>query len=139
MGLFFDDFNFDDIFSKTWSVFNRPVKDMYPYQAFKNENGYIIVCNTLGIDKKDLYVGIEKEKGKPYPILKIKGTTHIERIDYDNSVDLGIALKFDSQILSIKYEVTNGLTIVYLKTSEPMKRPALEAEYIEPTDEDFDW
>lgn len=130
-------FDFDSFFDRAWNNFNRPVKDMYPYQAYKAENGYIIVCNTLGIDKKDISVGIEREKGTAYPVLKIKGKSELERINFENSVDLGILLKFRSDIASVKYEVKNGLTIVYLKVEEPEK-PQLSAEYIEPGD-DFDF
>lgn len=122
MGIFgnFDDF--DDIFGRLYNNFNRPVKDMKPFKAFKvDDKGYIIVCNTLGMNKDNLQVHIEREKGRPYPILKIKGETSIERINFTNSVDLGIQLKFDEEIEEVHYEVKDGLTTVYIKLKEEVK------------------
>ena len=134
MGFFND---FDNIFDRMWNNFTRPVKDMYPYTAYKTDNGFIIVCNTLGIDKKDISVGIEKEAGCPFPILKIRGKTSLEKIDFENTVDLGIQLRFKAPVTSIKYDVRNGLTTVYLKVVEP-DIPEIVAEPID-DDDDFDW
>ena len=68
---FFNEFN--KIFGLVSNNFNRPVKDMQPYNIFKQDKGYIIVVNTLGINREDLDIEIVEEKGRPFPVLKIKG------------------------------------------------------------------
>lgn len=131
--MLFDDF--DSIFSGIYNSFNRPVKDMQPFKAYKNEKGYIIVCNTLGISKSDLHVKIDREKGNPYPILKIDGYTKIEKVNFENKVNLGITLRINDKIKSVNYEVKNGLTIVYLELEKP-EVETLTAKYI---DGELDW
>lgn len=111
---FFDDS--DNIFSSIFNKFNRPVRDQSPYCIYKADGkGFIVVCNTLGIDKNDISVNIEKNKGRGYPSLRVKGSTEIEKIKFQNSVDLAILLRLDEQIEDVSYEVKNGLTIVYIK------------------------
>lgn len=117
---FFDDFN--NFFGKAWSNFSRPVKDMYPYTVYKIDNKrYIVACNTLGISKDDLKVGVEtNKKGSTYPVLRIKGSTKFDKqgVKFDNNVDLGINLEIDpneAEVEDVKYEVKDGITIVYLK------------------------
>ena len=67
---------------------------MSPYKAYQIEDkGFIIVCNTTGIEPKDISVKIEKEQGRPYPLLKIMGESKIERINFENRVNLGIEVK----------------------------------------------
>ena len=133
----FDDF--DGLFSSLYNRFNRPVRDMSPYAVYKSPGkGFIVVCNTLGIDKEDLSVNIEKEKGRPFPILKIKGKTEIQKINFANSVDLAIQLKLDSDIKDIKYEMKNGLTIIYIATKVE-EVPTVEAKYVENDSSSLDW
>lgn len=134
---FFDDF--DNMFSNIWNRFNRPVKDQTPYSVYKaTGKGYVIVCNTLGMDKNDLSVNIEKEKGRPYPILRIKGETKIEKINFHNSVDLAIQLKLEDEIEDVNYELRNGLTIVYIKV-KTVETPKIEAKYIDDGSRSLDW
>ena len=136
---FFNDFG--DLFPNLWNKFNRPVKDQFPYSLYKADNkGYIVVCNTLGIDKKDLSVNVVKEKGRSYPTLRVKGETDIENIGFHNMVDLAISLKLENPIDDVKYEVRNGLTLVYIKTKLPDEEPKIEATLLENDGSDsFDW
>ena len=135
--MLFDD-EFNDLFNGLWNRFSRPVLDQTYYRAYSVPGkGFIIVCNTLGISKDDISVKIEKRKGDAYPILKISGETKLEKINFQNKIDLGIKLKFDREIESVSYEVKDGLTIVYLKTKteEPEK---FEVKYAD-TSNTLDW
>ena len=141
MNNFNDDFDglFDDLFGGMWNRFNSPVKDMSPYKAYEIDGkGYVIVCKTLGIAKEDISVRVEKEKGQAYPVLKIKGETTIDKINFTNKVDLGIKLKIDKMIENVNYEVKDGLTIIYLKTKAPIK-DEISVNYIDDGGKSLDW
>lgn len=124
---------FDRFFNQEFSIFNRPVKDMQPYNIYKEDNGFIIVINTLGIGKDDLNIEIVRERGKAYPILKISGETNMERIAFQNNIKLGISLNIDEKIDELAYEVKNGLTIIYLKFEET-EEERIMAKYIDDPD-----
>lgn len=134
----FDDFNFDDIFSKVWNNFSRPVLDQKPFSCFACDKGYIIVVNTLGIDKKNLSVTLENEKGRPYPVLKIKGETDLKKINFKNSVNLGISLKLDNPIKELSYKCENGLTTILIETEKPKATKTMSAKLID-DDSSLDW
>lgn len=127
-----DFFNeFDGLFDKMWNRFNRPVFDQKPYNVFDVPGkGFIVVCNTLGIAKENISVRIESEKGQGFPVLKIKGETDISKINFRNSIDLGIKLKLDNPVESVSYEVKDGLTIIYLQTKKEEKEQ-ITAKYID--------
>jgi len=125
---FFDEF--ENLFKLTFSNFNRPVKDMQPYRYQKTENGYIFVINTLGIGKNDVSVEITSQKGDPYRSLRVSGKTKMEKINFENNVDLAIRLITDEEIEDVAYEVKDGLTIIYLKVKKNIL-PELKAKFIE--------
>lgn len=104
-----DDFYFG-LLSNVW---NSPVKDMKPMKAFAVEDGYNIVCKTLGIAKEDIHVDVINDGGSP--MLKISGATRIDNIDFENTVDLRIKLTYAEKIEAIEYCVRDGLTIIHLK------------------------
>ena len=134
----FDDY-FDDLFSKVWNNFSRPVLDQKPFSYFPCDKGYIIVVNTLGIDKKNLSVTLENEKGRPYPVLKIKGETDLKKIDFKNSVNLGIGLKVDSEIKDISYKCENGLTTILVETEKPSTKGNTISGKLIDDDASLDW
>jgi HSP20 family molecular chaperone IbpA len=136
---FFGDFNreLNDLFKLTFNTFNRPVKDMQPYRYIRKDNGFIFVINTLGIKREDIIVQVTNEQGDPYKQLRVQGKTEMERINFENSVDLAIRLKIEEEIEDVAYEVNNGLTIVYLKLKKVPKQE-MNAKYLEPTEE-FDF
>jgi HSP20 family molecular chaperone IbpA len=136
---FFGDFNreLNDLFKLTFNTFNRPVKDMQPYRYIRKDNGFIFVINTLGIKREDIIVQVTNEQGDPYKQLRVQGKTEMERISFENSVDLAIRLKIEEEIEDVAYEVNNGLTIVYLKLKKVPKQE-MNAKYLEPTEE-FDF
>jgi HSP20 family molecular chaperone IbpA len=134
---FFDEFNreMNELFKLSHSFFNRPVKDMQPYHLVKVDNGYIVVINTLGIDKEDIMVELKTKQGSPYKYLHVSGKTKMEKINFENNVDLAIALHMGSDIVDLTYNIKNGLTVVFLKMSEP--KVELEAKFVE--DDAFDF
>jgi len=83
-----------------------------------------------------------KEKGRAYPVLKIKGETTIKKINFKNTVDLSIILKLNSEIEDVQYEVKNGLTLVYIRTVLPKEDlPTIEAKLVDEDSDDsaLDW
>ena len=129
---FFNEFN--KIFGLVSNNFNRPVKDMQPYNIFKQDKGYIIVVNTLGIKREDLDIEIVEEKGRPFPVLRIKGKTAMENINFENSVNFGITLNIQEDIDELAYETKDGLTIIYLKLKQEKKQKMI-AKFIENPDD----
>jgi len=135
--LLFDDF--DNIFNKLTNSFTRPVKDQQPFSVYSDAKGYIVVCNTLGIDKGDITVNLNKEKGSPYPVLSIKGESKIEKINFSNIVNLSIRLRILETVESLSFETKNGLTLIYLKVKHEQTK-TLNAKYIDRENgEDLDW
>lgn len=135
----FDDFDFDDLFSKVWNNFNRPVLDQKPFSCYPCDKGYIIVVNTLGIDKNNISVKLESEKGRAYPILKIKGETDLKKINFKNSVNLGISLKLDHPVKGLSYKCENGLTTIFVEVEQPTTiTKAINAKMVD-DDSSFDW
>lgn len=134
----FDDY-FDDLFSKVWSNFSRPVLDQRPFNYYSCDKGYIIVVNTLGIDKSNLSVTLEKEKGRPYPVLKIKGETNLKKINFKNSVNIGIELKLDTEIKGLSYKCENGLTKILVETATPVAKNNTISGKLVDDDASLDW
>lgn len=138
---FDDDFgsDFNALFNLVWNRFNAPVKDMQPYRAYVVEGkGLEIVCKTIGINKEDISVRLDKEKGAGYPTLKIQGSTEDKQIHFTNKVDLTIQLKVDAdKIESVQYDSKNGLTTIYIKIKQEPKK-SIEAKRIDDS-ADIDW
>lgn len=104
-------------FARTTNIFHSPVKDMDPTKCYTVDDGYIIVCKTLGISPDDVKISIDEDANRmSYPILKIEGSTKIESIDFENSVNLAIQLNCKEELDAIDYTVRDGLTIVHIKT-----------------------
>ena len=135
--MFFDDF--DNLFSGMFNRFRRPVLDQQYYSVYKKDKGYVIVFNTLGMDKDDIKISVEKQKGSPYRILRVKGQKNIEDIDFQNSVDMALSLNFNDEIESTSYTVKDGLTKVYLKVKMPEpKKDDSDIKYIDDSGS-LDW
>lgn len=135
--MFFDDF--DNLFSGMFNRFRRPVLDQKYYSVYKKDKGYVIVFNTLGMDKDDIKISVEKQKGSPYRILRVKGQKNIEDIDFQNSVDMALSLNFNDEIESTSYTVKDGLTKVYLKVKMPEpKKDDSDIKYIDDSGS-LDW
>lgn len=140
MGDFFDPFGgfdreIDRLFKLAFNRFNRPVKDMQPYSFRQTDNGYTFVINTLGINKNDVSVEIKNKKGDPYRYLTVSGETKMEKVNFENNVNISIRLITDEEIEELAYEVKDGLTIVYIKTKQEKETKSLEARFIEDSTE----
>ena len=114
------DFDFFDLIVKNWT---RPFKEVSGYKTIETSDGYLIVVNALGIDKKDLEVKLQGNT------LNITGTTEIEEINFNNNV----SFKFDlSRVIrkldGIQYEVKNGLAYIYLNI-KPEEKPDIQISY----------
>ena len=131
--------NFDDLFSGLFNRFNRPVLDQQYYNVYRKEGkGYIIVFNALGIKKEDISVNIEQPNGKRFKTLHVKGQTDIDEIEYHNSIDMAVELRFEEEIQDVSYKVADGLLYVYLK-AKTVEDNRIEAKYIENDDAGLDW
>jgi HSP20 family molecular chaperone IbpA len=107
--------DFLNYFARTNNIFNSPVKDMDPTKVFRVDDGYVVVCKTIGIDKNDISIKVENDhNGSRYPILRITGATKIEKIDFENSVNLAFAINCREEVDKIDYTVKDGLTIIHL-------------------------
>lgn len=139
----FNDFDdlFDDFFSKAYSRWNSPVKDMQPFKAFYVDGkGYVVVCKTLGISKENIKVNVSKEKATNYRVLQISGESKLPKIDFENKVDLGIRLKFDDEIEEIQYDVKDGLTTIFIKLKEKEQpKDNITVKYIEDSGDSTAW
>ena len=133
---FFDDFEreINNLFKLSFSNFNRPVKDMQPYQYRKTDTGFVIIVNTLGISKNDISVEVKTKKGDPYRYLHVSGKTKMEKFNFENNVNLAIRLLIDEDIEEVAYEVRDGLTIVHLKL-KASHLPELTARLVDTEDE----
>lgn len=118
---FFGDFN--DLFQQTRYWFDRPVKDQQPYSIRAHDKGFIITVNTLGIAKENLSISMSKPKGVPesWKQLNIQGKSKIEKINFENTINLQLLLKFDRKVESLSYECKDGLTLIYIKVEQPKK------------------
>lgn len=127
--MFFD--NNDNFFDNLFNTFNRPVKDVQPFRMYAVDgHGYIVIVNTLGIDKDKLRVSLKTNTGRGYPTLTVQGETKIEKINFENKVNLSVILKIPEKIESISYDSKNGLTSIYLKTSSSEEK-IMKAQSIE--------
>ena len=110
--------DFLNYFMRTSNIFHTPVKDMDPTKVFKVDDGYMLVCKTLGISPEDISIKVEDGDRMSYPTLRISGSTKIEAIDFENAVDLSITLNCKEDISGIDYNVKDGLTIIHLIVKE---------------------
>lgn len=114
---FFDPFDsfFEFLFKP---VYNRPFKEIDSLKLYGVDDGYLVVANTLGVSKDDLEVEITKEQGNPYPVLKISGSTKIEKVGIENNVKYRASLKLPEEIKNISYNVKDGFTYVFIEVNK---------------------
>lgn len=98
-------------------IFNSLVKDMLPScWKQKDENTYLCVAKTLGINPEDIKVE-ETEYG-----LKVSGESEIEGYKYNTSYELPISQSILNEIEKIQVNSKNGLTFITLKLNRPEKK-----------------
>lgn len=129
--------NSDNFFDDLFNTFNRPVKDVKPFNIYPVEGrGYIVIVNTLGIDKDKLKVSLKTANGRAYPTLTIQGETKIDKINFENKVNLSVILKIPEKIENISYDSKNGLTSIYIETT---KNPEITMDAKSIEDGSIDW
>lgn len=107
-----------DEFFKGW---NRPVMEVKGWKSIPTDNGYVIIANTLGIEKKDIKINLD---GKT---LTLEGKTEVKEIDFTNTVKYRWDLSnLITRIENIEYEVKNGLVYIDIFTSEKQKQIAIK-------------
>ena len=129
----FDDF--EQRFNKIFNSYSRPVGDKNIANIYANENGYIVVANTVGIDPKDLKVNVSTENGAPYKTLTVQGETKQEKIGETFHVNIKFRLNFDPE--EVTYKSQNGLTYVFLK-SKNNDTAVMQGKLLDENDE-IDW
>lgn len=100
------------IWDREFYKFNRFEKDMNPYSIHAKENGFTLVHNVVGIDKKDLDVSIKEIKNERYLI--ISGNTKVEETNNEYSVNSKFRLDINKNIKEIKSKLDNGLLYIYI-------------------------
>lgn len=129
----------NDFFEKSNYFFNRPVKDMAPYSIYPAKSGYILTVNTLGISKDDLEIKLLKQKNSKDRQLSIQGKTKIDKLNFENSINLTLQLKFFEEIEDLTYECKDGLTLIYLKTKkEDDIQDVMTAKFLEGSIDDIE-
>ena len=122
---FFNDFE-NYVFSDSMLKWIRPFKEKDGYYATRQKDGkgFIIVFNTLGIDKKDINVVHNIENDKTVVKLQVSGKTEIPELgtSYEAKFVISVSTKeYGEKIEDVKYSVKDGLTLVYVKTSSIQK------------------
>ena len=110
------------IWDKEFYNFNRFEKDMHPYSIKADkENGKVIVShNILGIDKKDLSITVQPEKGRNYLVISGKTVDEVTGKEYSINSRFHITEDFDTN--KIEAEAKNGLVYITI----PFKKEALD-------------
>lgn len=105
------------VWDKDSYKFNRPVKDMSPYSVSNSDKQIVITHNVLGIDKKDLHISIETEKGNNY--IKIEGKTTDALTKKVYEVSSTFALNADElDLTKISSKMSNGLLYIIINKKE---------------------
>ena len=140
MFAFFDDFTNYDL-SDSILRWVRPFKekDGYYMKRQKDGKGFIIVFNTLGIEKKDINVIHDITDDKTSVKLQVFGKTEIPELgtNYEAKYVITISSKaYNEKIEDVGYSVRDGLTLVYVKTSSVSKIESHtnQTKYIEKMD-----
>lgn len=121
----FNPFNWD----KESYKFNRAEKDMHPYSVYNTEKMVIIVHNVLGIEKKDLKILVEDEKGNSY--IKIVGATTDSITKNKYTVDSTFNVGSDELIIEkATSNMKNGLLYITIPKREKKVAKATK-KYIE--------
>ena len=109
--MFFDDF--DNLFSGMFNRFRRPVLYQKYYSVYKKDKGYVIVFNTLGMDKDDIKI-ISLAKFNKLGGFKYKNTLEL----IYNPPKLNKELKIRKKIAKSKFDISPIIVIDEIKTAK---------------------
>jgi len=100
------------VLSKEW---NRPVKEIDVRNVYKQDYGYLLLINVLGIPEERLLVDAINNN------LIINGDVELEEINFKNSVSYELSLK-GIEVKRIDYTVKDGLLYVEIHEDKPKAR-----------------
>ncbi len=123
----FSDFgNLADFFVKEssncfQSVFSQDFKQTYPYDIYKEEDGYVIEIAAIGLDKSDLKIEVEKD------ILKVLSTKEANEKKFlkhkisKKPIDLSFKISEEFNISGITSKLEKGALIINVPFSKETK------------------
>lgn len=146
MATFMDEYS--NLVEKIFANFDRPFKEIEQYKLYrKDDKGYLMVINTLGIDKDNLNVSLEYSGAQCYrestggfylnrmPVLKVIGKKKNRITGVEYSVNLGLGLNIREEIEGIYFDCADGVCVINIKVKQD-KKESLKANQIP---EDFVW
>ena len=109
----FNDYIFDFLRDNDFFLNSTDV-DTNPIVCCKKENDYIIGVKTLGIDKNDINVKLEKN------ILLVSGESKNKYSDkpFNANIKVKLQKEFLNDIESIDYTSKDGITYVFIRMKE---------------------
>lgn len=118
-------FNFLD-WDRDFYAFNRPTKDMYPYEIVRKDNKCTIVFNIVGISKENISVSFDKARTIDYLVISGENKNEITGKNY--SVNARFVID-SNEVKEIEWYVQDGLLYVNILYRIPEK-PKIEIKCI---------
>lgn len=100
------------VLSKEWK---RPLKEVDVRNVYKQDYGYLLLINVLGIPEERLLVDANADN------LVITGDVELEEIGFRNSVSYELSLE-GIDVKKIDYTVKDGLLFVEIHEDKPKKK-----------------
>lgn len=100
------------VLSKEW---NRPLKEVDVRNVYKQDYGYLLLINVVGIPEERLLVDVINDN------LTITGDIELEEIGFKNGVSYELSLE-GIDIKKIDWTVKDGLLYVEIYEDKPQKQ-----------------
>lgn len=117
--LFLRDILLEDFLIFEKFFFNRPTKDMSPWQTVEKDGKLYLVVNMLGIDEKDISISVENSMNYKGQYLVIHGKTMNETLDKEYSFSSRHRVR--TPIKSIDWSAKDGLVTLEIEFEQPVK------------------
>ena len=138
--------NYGNLIDKIFGNFDRPFKEIEQYKLYrKDDKGYLLVVNALGLDKEHLNVVLEYAnsvvcvEGHPYfkrmPVLKVTGKKKNKITGVEYSISLGLGVNIKEEIENVFFACQDGVCVINITVKENSKS-LIQAKEIP---EDFSW
>ena len=138
--------NYGNLIDKIFGNFDRPFKEIEQYKLYrKDDKGYLLVVNALGLDKEHLNVVLEYAnsadcvEGPPYfkrmPALKVTGKKKNKITGVEYSISLGLGVNIKEEIENVFFDCQDGVCVINITVKENSKS-LIQAKEIP---EDFSW